>query len=109
MAPVGVLALFQGRHSEAAMAAANRSIPAPVAAPVQSGLTIGKLEAGYPSYCKALRLLIRDGIPLDRIQRTVCWDRLQLLHAAMPRQYRDPLVHYSMLKRDVETVASCAA
>ncbi|MEN9495294.1 MAG: hypothetical protein RLZZ137_334 [Cyanobacteriota bacterium] len=109
MAPVGVLALFQGRQSEAAMAAANRSIPAPVAAPVQSGLTIGKLEAGYPSYCKALRLLIRDGIPLDRIQRTVCWDRLQLLHAAMPRQYRDPLVHYSMLKRDVETVASCAA
>ena len=109
MAPVGVLALFQGRQSEAAMAAANRSIPAPVVAPVQSGLTIGKLEAGYPSYCKALRLLIRDGIPLDRIQRTVCWDRLQLLHAAMPRQYRDPLVHYSMLKRDVETVASCAA
>ena len=102
------------------MAAASRSIATSVAAtvvesaaqsvePPAPALTIGKLEAGYPTYCKALRLLIRDGVPLDRIQRTVCWDRLQLLHAAMPRQYRDPLVHYSMLKRDVETVAACAA
>nr|MCH9713913.1 DUF3136 domain-containing protein [Cyanobacteriota bacterium] len=24
-------------------------------------LTIGELEAGYPTYCKALRLLIRNG------------------------------------------------
>lgn len=76
---------------------------------VQSGLTIGKLEAGYPAYCKALRMLIRDGVPLEKIQRTVCWDRLNLLHSAMPRQYRDPLLHYSMLKRDVEAVAACAA
>lgn len=96
------------------MAAANQStvtaaVPQDAAQSAQSGLTIGKLEAGYPTYCKALRMLIRDGVPLDRIKRTVCWDRLQLLHAAMPRQYRDPLVHYSMLKRDVETVAACAA
>jgi hypothetical protein len=75
----------------------------------ESGLTIGKLEAGYPAYCKALRMLIRNGVPLEKIRRTVCWDRLNLLHSAMPRQYRDPLVHYSMLKRDVEAVAASVA
>jgi hypothetical protein len=69
----------------------------------QPSLTIAQLEASYPSYCKALRILIRDGISLAKIKRTVCWDRLQLLHHTLPRQYRDPLVHYTMVKRDVET------
>jgi hypothetical protein len=66
-------------------------------------ITIAQLEASYPAYCKALRMLVRDGLSLSKIQRTVCWDRLQLLHTTLPRQYRDPLVHYAMVKRDVES------
>jgi hypothetical protein len=65
-------------------------------------LTVAQLEASYPAFCKALRMLVRDGISLNKIQRTVCWDRLQLLHTTLPRQYRDPVVHYAMVKRDVE-------
>jgi hypothetical protein len=75
----------------------------------QPALTIGHLEASYSTYCKALRILIRDGIPLDKIKRTVCWERLQMLHAAMPRQYRDPVVHYGMLKRHLEAESATAA
>lgn len=69
-------------------------------------MTIGRLEADYPTYCKALRLLIRDGYSLNKIKKTVCWDRLQLLHNAMPRAYRDPIVHYGMLKRDIDSAAA---
>ena len=65
-------------------------------------ITVAQLEARYPAYCKALRMLVQDGISLNKIQRTVCWDRLQLLHSTLPRQYRDPVVHYAMVKRDVE-------
>ncbi len=68
----------------------------------QSSLTVGKLEAGYPMYCKALRMLIREGSTLYRIKRTVCWQRLELLHTTLPRQYRDPLLHYAMVKRNVD-------
>ena len=65
-------------------------------------ITIAQLEASYPAYCKALRMLVQDRISLAKIQRMVCWDRLQLLHATLPRQYRDPVVHYAMVKRDVD-------
>ncbi len=75
----------------------------------QPSLTIAQLEASYPAYCKALRMLIRDGLSLAKIKRTVCWDRLQLLHNTLPRQYRDPLVHYTMVKRDLETHQAAAA
>jgi hypothetical protein len=46
---------------------------------------------------------VRDGISLNKIQKTVCWHRLQLLHTTLPRQYRDPVVHYAMVKRDVDS------
>jgi len=75
----------------------------------QPALTIGHLEASYSTYCKALRILIRDGYALDKIKRTVCWERLQMLHDAMPRQYRDPVVHYGMLKRHLEAESATAA
>ena len=68
----------------------------------QPALTVGQLEAGYPMYCKALRMLIREGSTLNRIKRTLCWQRLELLHTTLPRQYRDPVVHYAMLKRTVD-------
>ena len=81
-----------------------------VAKPTDSpAITVAQLEASYPAYCKALRLLVRDGLSLSKIQRTVCWDRLQLLHTTMPRHYRDPLVHYAMVKRDVDNQATLAS
>jgi hypothetical protein len=70
--------------------------------PAAPAITVAQLEASYPAYCKALRMLVQDGISLNKIQRTVCWDRLQLLHTTLPRQYRDPVVHYAMVKRDVD-------
>ena len=65
-------------------------------------LSAAQLEADYRKYCKALRKLIEQGATREQIQRTVCWNRLELLHKAMPRQYRDPIVHYNMTRRAVE-------
>jgi hypothetical protein len=61
-----------------------------------------KLEAGYPAYCKALKLLILQGKSLQEIQRSLCWERLEMLHHSLPRQYRDPVMHYGMVKRSVD-------
>lgn len=73
---------------------------------VEARLTIGELEAGYPTYCKALRLLIKNGKSLDRIQRTVCWERLTLLQKSLPNRYKSPDYLYALLKRDVEELAA---
>ena len=67
----------------------------------QAGLRIGELEAQYPTYCKAMRLLVRDGVSLAKAKRTVCWDRLSLLHTSLPRQYRDPEILYLFLQREM--------
>lgn len=74
----------------------------------QPGLTIAQLEAGYLAYCNALRMLIAQGRSLDQINRTVCWDRLSLLYRAFPRQYREPVMHYGMLKRQIEAAATAS-
>ena len=68
--------------------------------PATSKITIGELEAGYSMYCKAMRLLIREGRSLAKIQRTVCWQRLAQLHECLPGQYRDPDYLYVLLRRD---------
>lgn len=68
--------------------------------PSASGLRISELEAQYPQYCKALRILVRDGASLIKVKRTVCWQRLELLHRSLPRQYRDPELLYLSLRRD---------
>ncbi|MFU8885818.1 MAG: DUF3136 domain-containing protein [Cyanobacteriota bacterium] len=65
-----------------------------------TALTIGELEASYPLYCKAMRILIREGKTIEQIQRSVCWNRLLILHRSLPRQYRDPQHLFFMLKRD---------
>jgi hypothetical protein len=65
-------------------------------------LTIGELEASYSTYCKAMRLLIREGRSLARIQRTVCWQRLECLHRCLPGQYRDPDYLYLLLRREIQ-------
>jgi hypothetical protein len=74
-----------------------------------SGLTLGQLEAGYPMYCKALRMLVIEGLSLNKIKRTLCWSRLEMLHLAMPRQYRDPVMHYGMVKRVLAAEAAARA
>ena len=67
--------------------------------PPLPAVSIGELEAQYPQYFKALRMLIRDGTTLARIKRTVCWQRLALLHHCLPRQYRDPEMLSLQLRR----------
>ncbi|MBM5816279.1 MAG: DUF3136 domain-containing protein [Cyanobacteriota bacterium] len=65
-------------------------------------LTLGELEASYSLYCKAMRILIREGKTIDKIKRSVCWHRLHVLHTSMPRQYKNPEHLYFLLKRDIE-------
>jgi hypothetical protein len=64
-------------------------------------LSIGELEASYPLYCKALRMLVRDGISEHKARRTVCWSRLETLHHSLPRQYRDPQQLFFLLRREL--------
>jgi len=65
-------------------------------------LTIGELEANYSLYCKAMRLLIIEGRSLKKIQRTVCWQRLEILHKCLPNRYKSPDYLCALLKREVE-------
>ena len=65
-----------------------------------SGLRVGELEAQYPLYCKAMRILVRDGVSLAKARRTVCWQKLELLHRSLPRHYREPEQLYLHLQRD---------
>jgi len=66
-----------------------------------TALTIGELEASFPPYCKALRILIREEKTIEQIQRSVCWHRLETLHHCLPRQYKNPNHLYFHLKREL--------
>ena len=68
-----------------------------------TALSIGELEASYPLYCKAMRILIREGKSLEQIKRSVCWHRLESLHRCLPRNYRDPNHLYFHLRRQLES------
>ena len=75
-------------------------------------LSVGDLEAHYPMYCKAMRILVRDGVTISKARRTVCWQKLELLHHCLPRQYREPEQLYLHLKRaqpDPPTLAGTTA
>ncbi len=63
--------------------------------------TIGELEAKYSLYCKAMRLLLKEGRSMDSIRRTVCWSRLEQLHICLPSRYKSPDYLYVVLKRDL--------
>ena len=58
--------------------------------PATKVLTIGDLEAGFPSYCQALRQLVTMGRDVESIRRTLCWDYLERLHRSLPQSYRCP-------------------
>ncbi|MCS5690614.1 DUF3136 domain-containing protein [Cyanobium sp. FGCU-6] len=63
-------------------------------------LSVGELEAQYPLYCKAMRILVRDGVSINQARRTVCWQKLEILNHCLPRHYREPEQLYLHLKRD---------
>ena len=65
-----------------------------------TGLSVGELEAQYPLYCKAMRILVREGVTITKVRRTVCWQKLKILYYCLPRQYREPEQLYLHLKRD---------
>jgi hypothetical protein len=64
-------------------------------------LTVGELEASYGMYCKALRILIREGKSIEQIQRSVCWHRLDTLYRSLPGQYKEPNHLYFLFKREI--------
>lgn len=74
-----------------------------------TAMTIGELEASYPLYCRALRILIQEGNSFTKIKRTVCWARLSTLHDCLPRRYRDPEHLYFVLRRELEPQPSAVA
>lgn len=67
-----------------------------------STLSIGELIANYSLYCKALRILVWEGITVEKACRTVCWTRLQSLHQCLPREYRDPEQLFFLLRRELQ-------
>lgn len=78
-----------------------RTVAAMSQATFTTALTIGELEASFPLYCKALRILIREEKTIEQIQRSVCWHRLETLHHCLPRQYKNPNHLYFHLKREL--------
>lgn len=60
-------------------------------------LSLAALEANYATYLGTLRLLVQQGYSLSRVQRTLCWIRLQHLHQGMPGTYSEPDVLYRQM------------
>jgi hypothetical protein len=68
-----------------------------------STLTLSELESSYSLYFKALRILIREGKSVEKINRSVCWLRLAELHRFLPRKYKSPEHLYVQIKSDINT------
>jgi len=64
-------------------------------------LSLPALEANYGTYLRTLRLLVAQGYSLLRIQRSLCWIRLQHLHQGLPGKYREPDLLYQELRANV--------
>lgn len=65
-------------------------------------ITIDELEAKYPLYCKALRMLLLEGRSSQQLQRTLCWDRLSTLHHSLPRRYKAPDHLVVLYQREID-------
>ena len=70
----------------------------------QANLTIGELESVYPLYCKALRLLLKQGKTTKDIERTVCWGHLETLNRCLPTRYKAPSYLLALIRRDLEKI-----
>jgi hypothetical protein len=66
-------------------------------------ISIGELEAKHPMYCKALKILVRQGTSSAKLQRTLCWDRLRLLNRSLPRQYKSPEQLMRIIQAEIST------
>lgn len=55
-----------------------------------TALTLEELVANHEIYGKALRILIREDTPIEKLERSVCWRRLDALHRALPHRYSNP-------------------
>jgi hypothetical protein len=49
-----------------------------------------------------MKMLIAENRSLKKIQRTVCWSRLDTLHHCLPRRYKSPDYLYAQLRRDLD-------
>ncbi|KAF0652857.1 hypothetical protein L107_11915 [Cyanobium sp. Copco_Reservoir_LC18] len=58
------------------------------------------LDEHYGSYCRAMRMLVREGKSLKTVQRTVCWQQLARLHDCRPARYQEPDALYLRLCRE---------
>ena len=65
-------------------------------------LSLPELEASYALYCRALRILVHDGVALEKASRTVAWSRLSTLHDCLPQHYRHPEQLFFLLNRDIQ-------
>ncbi len=61
-------------------------------------LSLAALEANYATYLGTLRLLVQQGYSLSRVQRTLCWIRLQHLHQGLSGKYCEPDELYWQLR-----------
>jgi hypothetical protein len=67
------------------------------------------LEDRYGSYCRAMRMLVREGKSLKNVQRTVCWQQLARLHDSRPARYQEPDALYLKLCREGGSGGTAAA
>jgi len=79
----------------------SSSASAPLSSATAAPPTIGELEAKYSLYCKAIRLLLREGRSPEAIRRTLAWSRLEQLHTCLPGRYKSPDYLLAVLKRDL--------
>lgn len=67
--------------------------PQPASRPqlkARDGGELAHWQANYGGYCRAMRMLVAEGKSLNKIRRTVCWKRLEVLHRLAPSRYREP-------------------
>lgn len=69
------------------------------------GVRVGELEGQYPLYCKAMRIMVHDGVSHNKARRTVCWQKLEILHHSLPRHYRELEQLYLQLTREQQPSA----
>lgn len=85
------------------------SPPAPVSAEAEEHGELAHWQAHYAGYCRAMRMLVEEGKSLKKIRRTVCWKRLEVLHRALPRRYREPEGLYRELQSMTYDHCQCSA
>jgi len=49
-----------------------------------------------------MRLLLREGCSQKQIERTVCWDRLAILHHSLPKNYKSPEYLFWLFRREYQ-------